>query len=185
MFRGLSAREALRELDMRSAQTRQRRLANEHIRSDAMVICLEAPQPFTVPDDMAFLQITERRYFYFSGDGDIAEILYHDIDQLVIRQKQFNGRVVDVKMNCGESWRFSVLPQTARIMRRWFNRDPVSATSSSGRRPSVGADDLALNLNEVRGRSLARHDGDQFACCDLVSQTAGLVRYENLRTRTV
>jgi hypothetical protein len=122
MFRGLSTRVALRELDARSARTSQLRIPNEHVRSDNMVICLQAPRPYTTPDNNAFLQVTERRYFYFSGDGDVTEVWYDDIDELVVVHKQFNGRIVDIKMKSGESWRFSVLPQTARIMRRWFNR---------------------------------------------------------------
>lgn len=100
----------------------QLRFPSEHVRSDNMVMCLVAPPAYTTPDNKAFLQVTERRYFYFSGAGDVTEVSYDDIDELVLVHKQFNGRFVDIKMKSGEPWRFSVLPQTARIMRRWFNK---------------------------------------------------------------
>ncbi len=109
-------------MDARQALTRPNLRPGEQFRSDAIVVCLTEPLPYNSPNPIAHLQITQIRYFYLPGDGTFAELWYLSILLFGVAKKDFNSRIVDITMTSGEHWQFDVFPQTARIMKRWFNR---------------------------------------------------------------
>jgi hypothetical protein len=110
----------LRDRKIREAQTKSYLVPGDRVHSDTMVICIEAPQPFRVPNDEGHVQTTDRAFLYLPGDGEIAALWFDDIETIDFSKKDFNSRCVVIAMRSGERWTFDVFPQTARIMKRWF-----------------------------------------------------------------
>jgi hypothetical protein len=112
----------LRDRKIREGLTKSYLVPGDRLHSDTMVICIEAPRPFSVPNDKGHVQTTDRAFLYLPGSGEIAALWFDDIDTIDFSRKDFNSRLVVIAMRSGERWAFDVFPQTARVMKRWFRR---------------------------------------------------------------
>jgi hypothetical protein len=115
----------------------------DRIHTDAVSRCIAAPAPHGSDKHPGHLIVTDRQFVYVPDDEEPVALRYAEVQAVAFLKQQREWRIVEIRMKSGELWAITVLPQSARIAKRWIKkanpealtRDP---TGNSGNSPNAG-----------------------------------------------
>jgi hypothetical protein len=94
----------------------------DQIHTDAVSYCVAAPPPHGSDKHPGHLIVTGRQFVYVPDDEDPVAVSYAAVQAVAFLKQERQWRIVEFRMNNGDLWAITVLPQSARIAKRWIKK---------------------------------------------------------------
>jgi hypothetical protein len=113
----------------RLGQVRHLLDVGDAIHTDAVSYCVAAPPPHRSDTHPGHLIVTGRQFVYVPDDEDPVVLSYAEVQAVAFLKQQRQWRIVEFRMKNGDLWAITVLPQSARIAKRWMKKANPEALS--------------------------------------------------------
>ena len=113
----------------RLGQVRHLLSVGDDIHTDATCYCVAAPAEHGSDTHPGHLIVTGRQFIYVPDDEDPVALSYTEVQAVAFLKQQRQWRIVELRMKNGDLWAITVLPQTARIAKRWIKKASPAALS--------------------------------------------------------
>jgi hypothetical protein len=113
----------------RLGQVRHLLHAGDDIHTNAVSFCVAAPAPHGSDKHPGHLIVTGRQFVYVPDQEDPVALSYAEVHAVAFLKQQRQWRIVELRMKNGDLWAMTLLPQSARIAKRWMKKANPEALS--------------------------------------------------------